>query len=159
MERHLGIELNIAGFCVSRRHQSQHPQAQHPQAEHMTIMILLQELIRQIGMETGGMRPDVRIFPVNGDKGGVGSTTFQPLTESFAFGMQPSGALFVDAWSEHGHDFIVLASCKPIDFRVVGQWFMDQGITIIDSFIEKLESRPRDFKLVDKSENLLKACN
>ena len=146
MNQTLGTNLFISGYCVRGHFSPQEIEAR------------LIHLIEQIKMETGGMPADVRIYPLN-DKGGVGSTVFQPLTDSASMGLAPGGAMIGDTWHDHDHTFFLIASCKTYDFRAVGDWLNSHVGDVISSGKFNLSANCVFELPQTQTKKLLRACN
>lgn len=72
---------------------------------------VLGEIVTLAGMRTGGLKAQAWTYPLDENgTGGAGSTIIQPLVESF---------LVSDDWIDHGHTFIILASCRKYSARAI----------------------------------------
>lgn len=69
---------------------------------------LVEMLVEAIGMNTVPGKSMCK-YPVN-NKGGVGFTLFQPITESF---------IALDAWPEIGGAYLIICSCMKFSLRAV----------------------------------------
>lgn len=110
MTETLGQKLFVTGWTVDCRLSPREVEA------------ALVHLVDQIRMDTGGIPCQVWQFPLPSGQGGAGVTAVQPLVESFSLGLRPAGAVIGDTWTDHGHTFFVVASCREINVRQVGDW-------------------------------------
>jgi len=71
----------------------------------------LRRLIAFLEMDTAGMPPDIRSYPLPDGRGGEGKTVYQPFVEPRALLHQPLTTSFIilDIWLEHFT--ITLKSC------------------------------------------------
>jgi len=76
-----------------------------------------------IGMEAVGV-PGFWQYPVN-EKGGVGFTLVQPITESF---------VCLDTWSDHNGAYLFICSCRPIRAAKLRQVIADFHLVIHNEF-------------------------
>lgn len=76
--------------------------ARSPAMRGLEFLDGLQRLIAFLGMDTAGMSPDIRRFPLPDGRGGKGQTIFQPFVEPRII-HQPLTTSFVtlDIWPEH----------------------------------------------------------
>jgi hypothetical protein len=127
----LGEHLQVSGYLVTG------------QAGRAEIEQTLREIVALVGMETAGINSRTWNFPryrglfkramafliwfltgrlISGGLGGIGSTTVQPLVESF---------IVADYWRAHGHWFIVLGSCKPYEPRKVVSYLANKFAGVV----------------------------
>lgn len=121
MEQPLGQKLFVSGWTVECN------------LSPLGVEAALVHLVEQIKMDTGGMPCQVWQFPLESGQGGAGVTAVQPLVESFSLGLRPAGAAIGDTWTDYNHVFFVIASCREIDMRQVGDWLTGFCGRIIDS--------------------------
>ncbi len=119
----LGLNLKVSGYVVKST------------ANLREFRKILREVVELVGMISAGKvktwsfpwysrfwyRLFARIVWIITGKylpgaGGVGWTIVQPLVESFAV---------IDYWREHGHWFLILASCNHYEPRRVANYLSD----------------------------------
>lgn len=76
-------------------------------------------------MRTGGMAPQVYIYPLADGSGGIGETVFQPLVESF---------MVSDAWPALPEPvfYVIVASCRPYDPLTIAVFLKEQVGPLVD---------------------------
>jgi hypothetical protein len=71
---------------------------------HKSLQFLLDArkiLIASLGMDMGGMIPDIRRFPLPDGRGGDGWTIMQPFVEGLVYQPLTTSFLIFDIWPEH----------------------------------------------------------
>ena len=86
----------------------------------MTCEKLTNEIIERIGM-TPAYKPQLFLYPYN-DKGGVGYTYFQPITESF---------IVWDVWPLLGGAYLNICSCREFDKKIIFEIVEENGLEIM----------------------------
>lgn len=145
----LGLELYVSGFMTEG----------HREPDELTTD--LGRVVNFIGMDSGGMKPQVWIYPIHDGKGGVGSTNAQPLVESIAFNMSsgkiPGGLFISDSWADHNHVFWVIASCREFCHRRLGSWLNENVGAVLDDFRGDLGRNRAGYLLPDRVRHLMVA--
>jgi hypothetical protein len=80
------------------------------------------QIINFLGMDTAGMAPDVRTYPLPDGRGGMGRTVYQPFVEPERTLLhQPltTSFLILDVWPEHLT--VTIKSCRQFDAAAVFQ--------------------------------------
>jgi hypothetical protein len=98
----------------------------------------LPRAVQALGMSPVG-EPALWHYPIEDDKGGVGMTICQPLTESF---------LVLDTWDDHFGAYLHISSCKKFDVAaiVAPAREFDLGVKFIGRWeILRLEPEPKAF--------------
>lgn len=102
----------------------------------------LEHLVNFLGMDTAGMAPDVRSYPLPDGRGGAGLTIMQPYVEMFHQPMTTSFAI-IDAWPEHYT--LTIKSCIEFSGKVVMQEIQRRfGDVILDCHAWTLGSVARN---------------
>jgi len=83
----------------------------------------IKQVTSSIGMDAVG-DPALWEYPVN-DKGGVGFTLCQPITESF---------IILDTWPDHGGAYLFVCSCKSFSAEQLRQVIGDYDLVIHSEF-------------------------
>jgi hypothetical protein len=103
----LGSCLYVTGFALAGRLTVER------------LKYVLQQTVVLLGMDTGGMKPMVWVYPLPNGRGGIGETVVQPLSSPDwpITIVQPLVESFVvaDAWPELEKTYVVLASCRPFN--------------------------------------------
>jgi hypothetical protein len=84
---------------------------------------ILNWAVELIKMDTAGMAPDIRHFPIADGRGGVGETFFQPFVERKVV-LQELQQSFIlsDSWPALNKTWVLLRSCQEFDFERLGSF-------------------------------------
>lgn len=82
---------------------------------------LIQDLCEIAGMSPVENNPPQWVYPTSEGLGGVGRTTFLPITESF---------IVIDSWPHHDGRYLVLCSCKPFQIGDIHEYFQSIGLDV-----------------------------
>lgn len=108
----LGKGLQVAGFAL------------RGPTDVSSTNTLIDRVTERLGMH----QPYDRVlcdYPTSWGTGGLGITTFQPITESF---------IAVDSWIEHKGVYLIVCSCVPFDLREVFTVIGNSSYSLIDYF-------------------------
>lgn len=78
--------------------------------------------------------PFLHEYPIDNDKGGVGYTLYQPITESF---------ITIDVYTELYGGYVLVSSCEPYFNEQITKTLEAYGLTIVDNLNGELSIEPR----------------